>query len=486
VAVKRDANYFLRAKVAVLQAQVSGLEYELHMRELRLVEKDKRIAILEQQVLELKKQAMDQPEQPGVENDGGSAGLPPFVKANVKRRRRKTPGRKRGHAAALRPLPAKIDRHQDVPLPEDQKRRPLCPACRCRLQRLRRLRRIVEDLMPGAVQSTCYHTQSGYCPHCCKRMESRAAEQPPAANLPHGQLGINALATAAILRIRHRLPFRQIARLLKDMPGLSISPGGLVKQIKRLARWLDEKYRDLIAQMRASEHVHADETGWRIDGKNFWLWAFTDPTFTLFHVDQSRGGKVPLKLLGKAFGGTVVCDFYPAYNALSGPKQRCLTHLIREVKQTAEADKDFADCPLSRKLLRWCQQALRLKKQQDRMDQTEYQHKTDRLEKQVDLLIASNPQHPDARRLCRRLGRHRRELTVFLRDKKLDGTNNAAERALRPAVIMRKITGGSRSKQAAIAWAKLASLLQTADQRKLGVYEATKKLIVEYWASGRR
>ena len=94
--------------------------------------------------------------------------------------------------------------------------------------------------------------------------------------------------------------------------------------------------------MRASPHVHVDETGWRIDGRNFWLWAFTDPTFVLYHVDESRGGKVPLKLLGKAFGGVVVADFYAAYNALAARKQRCLVHLLREVKEASEADAQLS------------------------------------------------------------------------------------------------------------------------------------------------
>src|SRR5690606_27489421 len=204
-----------------------------------------------------------------------------------------------------------------------------------------RHRRIVEDLIQTTVETTCYHTQSGQCLHCRRRVESRDPKQPPASNLPHGQLGLNALATAAILRVRHRLPFRQIAQVLKDLPGLQISAAGLVKQIKRLARWLDGKYRELIQRMRASPHVHVDETGWRIDGRNFWLWAFTDPTFTLYHVDESRGGKVPLKLLGQAYGGTVVADFYSAYNQLTAPKQRCLVHLLREVKETGEADATF-------------------------------------------------------------------------------------------------------------------------------------------------
>jgi transposase len=96
--------------------------------------------------------------------------------------------------------------------------------------KLRKRRRIVEDLVPSAVEVTCYHTECGYCPNCRKNVESRAPEQPPAANVPHGQLGINALATAAILRVHHRLPFRQIVQVLKDLPGLRISAAGIVKQ----------------------------------------------------------------------------------------------------------------------------------------------------------------------------------------------------------------------------------------------------------------
>lgn len=465
----------------MLEAQVDGLEYELRVRDIRLEEKDKYIAELEQRVQELTKQAVAGTRQPAA-----GPQVPAFVKPNRPQHRRKKPGQKQGHEAALRPMPSQIDHHQQVPLPTDPQKHPLCPHCKCRLTQRRRHRRIVEDLVPSAVEVTCYHTQSGYCPHCRKRIESKAPQQPPAANLPHGQLGINALATGAILRVRHRLPFRQIAQLMKDMPGLSISAGGLVKQLKRLSRWLDGKYQDLIRQMRSSAHVHVDETGWRIDGRNFWLWAFTDPTFTLFHVDQSRGGKVPLKLLGKAFGGTVIADFYGAYDQLNAPKQRCLTHLMREIKETAEKSQGFADTPLSRRLLRWCREALRLKKQWNELDQFSYEIKASRLENRLDAIVQIKPEHADARRLCKRLRRYRSELTRFLWDQKLDGTNNAAERALRPAVVLRKITGGSRSEQGAQAWAKLASLLRSADQKQLGVFEATKKLIIDYWATGGR
>jgi len=482
VATERDETYWLRGTITMLEATVEGLQYELHVREIRLKEKDQEIARLSQQVEELKKQAVSS----GTVASPQANSLPSFVKPNVPVRRRKKPGRPDGHEAALRPVPAKIDHHQDVPLRKDRQGKAICPHCRCRLNQLRKHRRIVEDLIPSAVEVTCYHTQSGHCPHCRKRIESRAPEQPPAANVPHGQLGINALATAAILRVRMRLPFRQIAQLLQDLPGLGVSPGGIVKQVQRLARWLEGKYQDLLRQMRASDQVHVDETGWQIDGKNFWLWAFTDPTFTLYHVDASRGGKVPLKMLGKSYDGTVVADFYSAYNRLHADKQRCLVHLMREVRELEEKDPTFADCPLSRKLMRWCKEALRLKKRWQELPDNVYEMKASRLEDRLDELTRGTWENAHAARLCKRLTRHREELTRFLWEEKLEGTNNAAERALRPAVVMRKITGGSRSEAGAAAWAKLASLIRTSDQRNLGVFDATKKLVTDYWARAGR
>ena len=479
MAIVRDEIYHLKATITILDARIGGLEYELRVRDIRIEEQSAHIKQLEQRVEELKQHAVEP--HPAVAGE-----LPAFVKPGVPRRRRKKPGRRAGHEPAFRPMPRKIDHHQKVPLTTDASRRALCPRCSSLLMRRRRHRRIVEDLVPSSVQVTCYHTESGQCPRCRRRIESRAAEQPPAANVPHGQLGLNALATAAILRVRHRLPFRQISQLLMDMPGLSVSAGGLVKQIKRLSRWLDSQYQELIRQMRASEHVHVDETGWRIDGRNFWLWAFTNPAFTLYHVDESRGGKVPLKLLGQAFGGAVVADFYSAYNALAGPKQRCLVHLMREVKELSEEDQAFADCPLSRKLMSWCTDALRLKKQWPTLKDPDYEMKASRLEDRLDQLMVIDHQHPHAKRLNKRLLRHRPELTRFLWHQNLDGTNNAAERALRPAVVMRKITGGSRSESGAAAWAKLASLVRTADQRNVGVLQATKKLIADYWATAGR
>ena len=81
-----------------------------------------------------------------------------------------------------------------------------------------------------------------------------------------------------------------------------------------------------------------------------------------------------------------------------------------------------------------------------------------------------------------RLRKYQDRLTTFLHDAKVDGTNNAAERALRPAVVMRKVTGGNRSDAGAHAWAILASVMRTAQQQGRDVVETLKDLLRASWA----
>jgi hypothetical protein len=404
------------------------------------------------------------------------------VKPSVGRSRRKKPGRRKGHPAALRPVPDHVDVDQDVPLPGNGAGRPACPHCNCSLGDVKRHERLVEDIVPSKVIVTCYHTASGYCAMCRKRVESRAPEQPPAADLPHGQLGLNALATAAVLRVVHRLPFGQVVRVLADLPRLTVSAGGVAKQLQRLGEWLDPYYERVKLALRAAPRVNGDETGWRTGGRNGYLWTITGPRHTLYHVDQSRSGEVVEGLLGKSFDGTLTSDFYSAYDRLDCPKQRCLAHLLRELRETAEKHPAFAAGTFCRKAVRLVKDMLALKREWDELGDEYYTRRACRLEDRLEQLAKAEYDEPDAARLAKRLRRHRAELTRFLWDRDLDGTNNAAERALRPAVVMRKITGGSRSAKGAKAWAKLASLMRTASQQGRNVLETVKQLLVEHWA----
>ena len=465
----------LRLTVQYLEDLVGGLEYEIRAR-------DYRIKRLEEENRTLRERLEEQAPPP----PAGGAG-PAFVKPPKPPGRRGKPGRKAGHEAALRPPPDHIDRTVDVPLRRGRRtRRPLCPGCRTPLKpgTLRRHRRLVEDLVPARAQVTCYRTRSGWCPRCRRRVESRHPDQPPPADLPHAQVGVNALAEAAALRVEDRLPMRRVCAVL-GRSGLRLCAGAVAGQVQRLARWLGGDCEAIRLRLRRSRSAHADETSWRTRGRNDWLWAVCDAAHTLYHVDPSRAGSVVRDLLGPSFGGTVVSDFYGAYDAAGfAKKQRCLAHLLRELKETARDSPPFAAGAFYPRCRRLLKDMLALKRRWRELDDATYTRRACRIEDRLEALGRGHAAdaEPDARRLANRLVRHRNELTPFLWDPHLDGTNNAAERALRPAVVMRKVTGGSRSVAGAHAWAVLASVLRTASQQGRDAVGTLKELMRRHWA----
>ncbi|HZZ42461.1 MAG TPA: IS66 family transposase [Tepidisphaeraceae bacterium] len=409
-----------------------------------------------------------------------------FVKPAIAARRRKTPGRKAGHAAALRRMPEAVDVHQEMPLPVDAAGKVSCPHCKTRLARVRRHKRLVEDIIPARVITTCYHTTSGYCPSCRRTIESRADHQPPACDLPHAQLGINALSTAAMMRVCYRLPLRQITQLFADLPGLALSPGAVCKQLVRLGRWLEDQYHRLKQALRAAGVVYADETSWRVDGRNACLWTLTNDTHTLYHVDKSRGRKVITGLLGETFGlensGTLVSDFYSVYDRFDCPQQKCLAHLLRELRETSARRPELIDHPFFKRCKRLIGEMLRLRQKKDPLAPAAYEHQVRLLEKRLKQLGESIEKDPDARRIAARLRKYDTRLTTFLHKPQVNATNNHAERALRPAVVMRKIIGGNRSQSGAQAWAILASVMRTARQQGRDVLETIQTLLKAAWA----
>jgi transposase len=411
--------------------------------------------------------------------------LPAFVKPNAAAKTPRKPGRKKGHPAALRPMPAKIDVHETVSVPVDNFGKACCPECRSQLSDVEHHERLVEELVPQEVVTTCYHTTSGWCPCCRKQVESRGENQPPAADLPHAQLGLNALATAMMMRVCYRMPLRQITRFFLQVPGLKISPGGIVKQIKRVAKWMEKQYHRMKLVIRAAGVVYADETGWRTNGKNGYLWTLNTADHTLFHVDRSRGGKVIAELLGKAFGQggqTLVSDFYSVYDQFDCSQQKCLVHLLRELRDTIAKQPGLVDHVFFKRCKRLIQDMLRLKKRQKTIKALDYQRRVKQVERRLADLAGKQWGEREADRLSKRLGKYQSKLTTFLHRKEVDGTNNAAERALRPAVVMRKITGGSRSDEGARAWAVLASVMRTAEQQGRDVLETIKTLLRAEWA----
>jgi len=471
---------FHRTQAYHLEGEVQHLRPRAYQDGLKIAHLEDRIEVLVADNARLKQRLADLTDK--LDHSLPAKVIPDFVKANIPQKRKKRPGRKIGHEAAHRPVPANIDIQIIVPIPLDPSGACCCPICNTQLLNVKRHQRIVEDIVPAKVVSTCYHTISGDCLCCRKHVETRAPEQPPASDVAAVQLGVNALTTAALMRVQYRLPFRLITQLMSDLPGLPVSSGGVARQVQRMAAWLEGEYDRLRIFLRSSPAVNMDETSWRVDGHNGWLWALLDPTHSLFHRDQSRGHKVVRELLGDAFDGILSTDFYSAYTAMDCRKQKCLVHLLRELKQTAIKSQVFAGGQFQRRLKRLLKELLLLRKKKPKLKPGDYQRQGKRMEERLKELAEAPWDEPHAVRIAKRLNRHENELTLFLWEDGVEATNNAAERALRPAVVMRKITGGSRSERGARATAVLMSVIKTAQQQNRPLFETIKTLLMNAWA----
>ncbi len=221
--------------------------------------------------------------------------------------------------------------------------------------------------------------------------------------------------------------------------------------------------------------VHADETGWRQDGANGYVWTFSTPTERYF-LRRGRDKGVVDEVLDESFSGVLVSDFYAAYNHYPGLKQRCWAHLLRDIHDLRVLYPDDA------KLARWAAAIHKIyagakafvhpEVKQRRLAQLRLERKLlDRCRPLLDDPLAVQ------RKLCRRIEKHIKELFVFVADPAVPPDNNAAERSLRHLVTSRKISGGTRSDQGTDSKMALASLFGTWRARGLNPLLACRQLL---------
>lgn len=202
----------------------------------------------------------------------------------------------------------------------------------------------------------------------------------------------------------------------------------------------------------------SDETSARVCGKTWWQWVLLSSSAIYHLIVETRAGPVVTDFLDGARPEVWVSDRYGGQNGHGEMRQFCLAHLLRDAKYAID-DGDGGFAPGFRLLLL---RAVAIGKRRDRLtDGTLNRHGLD-LDKRLDRLLSGPlPDTPAARRLFRAMRRGRDGLFCFITRRDVPYTNNACERALRPSVIFRKVTGGFRAKWGAAVYAAAASVIAT-------------------------
>jgi transposase len=350
---------------------------------------------------------------------------------------RKRPGRLKGHAGVYRAVPAQIDEHIDVPLPA-------CPHCGGAVAGVEPIEQFIEEIPPVRPRVTHLVTYRGECSQCGEVQSTHPLKTSDATGAAKAQLGPRALALAVTLNKQHGLTMRTACRVLEQVAGLRLSPGGLAQAVQRVGRKAEEPYDALVLDVRAAAAVFVDETSWYVGGPGPWLWVFTTAAETVYRVDPGRGRDVVTATLGPDFTGVLVSDCLSSYEDLPYRTHKCIAHHLKAI---AEARKrpDTADPSYLDQWKLFFQAVIGIWRGRAGMSAEEFAERRRRLEAWLDRLMATPRTQAADVAIQNRIGKRRGSILTCLYEPAAEPTNNRAERDLRPAVIARKVSCGNKT-----------------------------------------
>ena len=261
------------------------------------------------------------------------------------------------------------------------------------------------------------------------------------------RIGKNALGYVLYARYRLRLPMERIKESLLDLYNFKISEGEIVATLKDAETLFGKDYEAIKVMIQEAKVVYADETGWRMDGKNWWLWVFATDKGVQYVIEDTRGKGVPEKVLGNKEDRVIISDGYAAYQNLKGDKQQCWVHLLRKAKLHS--------------MLLYEDLVILYKKLLIELEKPIPKRNREGLELKFDFLLEKEYPDPLVNLVKNRMRKHRAFLFTCIDHDDVLPENNTAERAIRPQVVMRKIFGGSRSLAGAKAHEVNSSVLET-------------------------
>ena len=425
-------------------------------------------------LLEMSKKLAEQQSPPTLAPSTPSGMVPPYQKASSKGRRKKT-GRKKGHPGVRRDIPDHVHH-------EKKHRAKCCPDCGGRLKRRSETRtRYTEDIPEIEPEVTEHTIHRDWCPNCRKSVEPKVSDA-----LPGAALGNHVVVLSAWLHYALGNTLSQIVEVFNFHLQLKVSDGGLVQMWYRLQAILFPWYEQIQQEALHSAVLHADETGWRVNGKTHWLWSFSTSMLTYFMIDRSRGSPALQKFFIEEFSGTLVSDFWGAYNAVvCALRQTCLVYLLRDLENVDKYKSPGKNWPaFAKKLRRLMGDAIRLWRNREEFDAKTFASRRHRLTTRLQEMIDTDWKDAQANRLIKRLRRHQDDLFTFLDQPGVPFDNNHAERAIRPAVIIRKNSYGNRSERGADTQAVLMSIFRTLKQRGHDPIHTITDAIATYLKTG--
>lgn len=395
--------------------------------------------------------------------------------AKTKTKPAKKRGGQLGHAGASRRIPEITDTQQHE--------LPACPCCGGELVRTKRTRRrIIEDIPENLKPEVVEHViHRDWCPNCKKQVEPKVPDALPGCTIGH-----RTMIFSAWLHYGLGLTTSRIVSVFNAHLRLPLTDGGLTDMWHRLADIVMPWYEQIRELCLKSGVLFADETGWRVLGDTWWLWCFTCTEATYYMIDESRGHAALDEFFVDEFGGILVSDFWSVYDTVGRLRQKCWPHLLRDLKEVDKKERHGSDwSEFAKKLRRIYADAIRLESRHATMPADEYGMKLARLHGRIIDLSIADWDDVDAKRLAKRLHKYGEELLTFVEFENVPPDNNTAERVIRPAVEMRKLSYGNQSERGVRTRNVLMSVFRTLKQRGFDPNQVLEQALRTYTLTGK-
>ena len=325
--------------------------------------------------------------------------------------------------------------------------------------------RIIEDIpqAPVALRVIEVKQEKKYC-DICKEVITASTD----LAVKGMNVGMNTTIQVIYYWIYTCLSFSRISRLLTDFYSLKISTSALSKHVQKIGLLLKPVYEEILKDIKASKIIHADETGWKVNGKKWWLWVVGNKNAAYYTIDKSRGKDVVRKMLGEFFLGVLVVDGWKAYLYLECEQQSCMAHLLRKIRNLHHAFPQlrsvFSFYIKFRKILR---DGEKLQFQKEKLKPKIFEHRLSKLHYRLeDLLKWKNP-NDLLKTIIKKVKNQQGRILTFVEHENVPCHNNFGEYLIRIGVLKRKISFGSKSAKGAEAYAILLSIYTTCKLRDI-------------------
>ena len=345
-----------------------------------------------------------------------------------------------------------------------------CPECGGKLQKIEE--GIKKHQQVELIDKPFIVTEYEQSRYWCAKCQSYHEAQLPVEVKRAGLFGPKLITLTAYLKGRCHMSYQTMQSFFIEAMGLKVSTGFLVKQVGKVSEALKASYDALVEQLPKSGHLHSDETGGKENGSSRWIWCFRGKDFSVFHIDAMRSSVVLEKLLGKDYAGTLSSDFhslYKKFKSISNARlQFCWAHLIREVKFLAEhVDNEVS--AWGKGLLENIRKMFSMYHRRDQLLPENWLRKMRSCKEMIlTAALCQVPSRKMAQSLSSRFKDWQEEYFRFI-DDGLPPTNNLCEQTIRPVVIDRKITQGTRSDWGNRWNERIWTVLATCKQRDMNI-----------------